>query len=102
MVGVAVVLQLDAAGRIAFARLAYTSMGPRPLRAPRGEGALVGQIPTPPTFAAAAEAAMADLEPGDDLHATRTYRLQVGQALTIRALERALLRTQSFTPRGGL
>jgi carbon-monoxide dehydrogenase medium subunit len=95
MVAVAAVLQLDTAGTIALARLAYTSMGPRPLRAPQGERALVGHAATEETFARAAQAAMADLEPGDDLHATRVYRLQVGQALTSRALQRALVRAQS-------
>jgi aerobic carbon-monoxide dehydrogenase medium subunit len=97
MVAVAVVLQLDAAGRIALARLAYTSMGPKPLRAPGGERALVGQAPTSETFARAAEIAMSDLEPDSDFHATRAYRLQVGQALTCRALERALQRAESAT-----
>jgi CO/xanthine dehydrogenase FAD-binding subunit len=101
MVAVAAVLQLDAAGNIALARLAYTSMGPRPLRAPQGERALTGQAATAETFARAAEAAMADLEPGDDFHATRAYRLQVGQALTSRALQRALVRAQSAVRRNG-
>jgi carbon-monoxide dehydrogenase medium subunit len=101
MVGVAVVLQLDVADTITSARLAYTSMGPKPLRARGGEQTLIGQQPTAETFARAAATAMADLEPSDDLHATRAYRLQVGQALTCRALERARLRAQSATRRNG-
>jgi aerobic carbon-monoxide dehydrogenase medium subunit len=92
MLAVAVVLQLDPAGKIALARLAYTSMGPKPLRAPGGERALVGEAPTAETFARAAKAAMSDLEPDSDFHATRAYRLEVGQALTCRALDRALRR----------
>ncbi len=95
MVAVAAALRLDTEGRIAFARLAYASMGPVPLRAPRGERALVGQQPTPEVLASAAREAMADLEPGDDLHATRDYRLDVGQALTRRALTRALARVSA-------
>lgn len=97
MVAVAAVLQLDSAGKIALARLAYTSMGPKSLRAPHGERELVGHGATPETFARAAEAAMVDLEPGDDLHATRAYRLHVCQALTMRALERALVRARRPT-----
>ena len=89
IVGVAAVVQLDSHGRIGFARLAYTSMGPRPLRAPRGESALLGQRPVPDVFARAAAEAMANLEPSDDQHATRGYRLDVARALTARALERA-------------
>jgi carbon-monoxide dehydrogenase medium subunit len=95
MVAVGAVLQLDGSGNIAVARLAYTSMGPKPLRAPGGERALVGEAPSAETFAHAAKAAMGDLEPSSDFHATREYRLQVGQALTCRALDRALLRARS-------
>jgi aerobic carbon-monoxide dehydrogenase medium subunit len=94
MVGVSVVLRLDADGQVAFVRLAYASMGPKPLRAGRAERALIGERPTPERFAHAAESAMADLDPDDDLHATRAYRLQVGQALTRRALARALERAR--------
>jgi carbon-monoxide dehydrogenase medium subunit len=92
MLAVSTVLRLDASGRVAFARLAYASMGPKPLRAQRAEATLLGQMPSPENFAQAAEAAMADLDPDDDLHATRAYRLHVGQALTRRALARAFAR----------
>jgi carbon-monoxide dehydrogenase medium subunit len=89
MVGVACVLQLDAQGRVSDARLAYTSMGPRPSRAPRGERALLGEMPTSEVFARAAAAAMADLEPADDQHASRAYRVHAARALTTRVLTRA-------------
>jgi len=92
MVAVAAVLRLDDQGGIAFARLAYASMGPTPLRAPSGELALVGKEPNPDNFARAAEIALSDLEPSDDLHATRAYRIDVGRALTRRALAHALER----------
>jgi carbon-monoxide dehydrogenase medium subunit len=92
MVGLAGVLQLGPGGQISHARLAYTSMGPTPLRAPRGEASLLGEKPTPEAFARAAAAAMLDLDPDDDQHATRAYRLDVAQALTSRVLTRALAR----------
>jgi carbon-monoxide dehydrogenase medium subunit len=92
MAGVAAVLQLDRAGLISLARLAYTSMGPRPLRAPTGERVLVGERPTSELFARAAAAAMRDLDPDADQHASREYRLHVANALTSRALARALER----------
>jgi carbon-monoxide dehydrogenase medium subunit len=92
LVGVAAVLQLDLEGRISLARLAYASMGPKPLRAPRGEMALLGEKPVAEVFARAAADAMADLDPGEDQHATRGYRLHVAQALTARVLARALER----------
>jgi carbon-monoxide dehydrogenase medium subunit len=92
MVGVGAVLQLDVEGRISLARLAYTSMGPRPLRAPRGEQALLGEKPVVEVFARAGLAAMSDLDPGDDQHATAGYRRHAAQALTARVLMRALER----------
>ena len=95
IVAVAGVLQLGADGRISLARLAYASMGAGPLRAPSGERALLDEQPTPEVFARAAEAAMTDLDPGDDQHATRSYRLHVAQALTARVLTRALERCRS-------
>jgi carbon-monoxide dehydrogenase medium subunit len=92
LAGVATVLQLNLAGRISQARLAYTSMGPRPLRAPTGEAALVGELPTSAVFDRAAAAAMRDLDPDEDQHASREYRAHAARALTSRALAVALER----------
>jgi len=97
MVAVAAVLQVDASNTIANARLAYLSMAPTPLRAPRAEAALRNQPATADTFASAAAAAMAELDPSDDLHASREYRLHVAQALTRRALASAQQRAQPRT-----
>jgi CO/xanthine dehydrogenase FAD-binding subunit len=95
MAAVAAILSLDTTGCIADARLAYLSMAPTPLRAPAAEAWLRGQPPEPAVFAQAAELAVAELQPGDDLHASREYRLHVAKALTRRALERARLRTHN-------
>lgn len=56
---------------VQHARLAYASMGPRPLRAYRAEAGLRGQPATEESFRAAAEAALGELDPGTDLQATR-------------------------------
>jgi CO/xanthine dehydrogenase FAD-binding subunit len=85
MVAAAATLAI-ANGAIGEARLAYLSMGPTPLRAPAAEAWLVGQVPTPAVFAQAAELAVAELRPDEDLHASREYRMRVGEALTRRAL----------------
>jgi aerobic carbon-monoxide dehydrogenase medium subunit len=95
MVAVAAVLQVNANNIVVDARLAYLSMGPTPLRAPMAEAALRNQPATPDTFAQAAAVAVGELDPGDDLHASREYRQHVGQALTRRALARALQRAQA-------
>jgi len=91
MVAVAATLALSD-GTISDARLAYLSMGPTPLRAPPAEAWLRGQLPNPDAFGHAAELAMAELQPSDDLHASREYRVHVAKALTRRALARALQR----------
>jgi aerobic carbon-monoxide dehydrogenase medium subunit len=93
LVAVAAILRLEDAETVAEARLAYLSMGPTPLRARRAEGWLVGRPPTADTFATAARLAMGELAPGDDLHASREYRLHVGEALTRRVLARAAAST---------
>jgi CO/xanthine dehydrogenase FAD-binding subunit len=92
MAAVAAILSLSD-GAISNARLAYLSMGPTPLRAPAAETWLRGQPPGADTFAHAAELAVAELQPSDDLHASREYRVHVAKALTRRALSKALIRT---------
>lgn len=94
LAGVAAVLTLDGDGTVSEVRLAYASMGPIPLRARAAEAALRGGPANDDAFAAAAEAALADLDPGDDIHADREYRRHVARALTRRALHRALARAQ--------
>jgi len=92
MVAVAAVLQVEADSTVAGARLAYGSMGPRPLRARQAEAALLGQAASAEAFAGAASIAIAELEPADDLHASGEYRRSVAHALTRRALSRAMQR----------
>jgi len=88
MVGVAAVLGVSDGG-ISDARLAYLSMGPTPLRARAAEAWLRGQPAEPGAFARAAQIATAELQPEDDLHASREYRVHVAESLTRRALQRA-------------
>jgi aerobic carbon-monoxide dehydrogenase medium subunit len=90
MVAVAAVVQVDSDLTVTDARLAYTSMGPTPMRARKAEAELIGLRATRDTFAQVAEMAIGELEPGDDLHASQEYRVHVGKALTSRALQRAL------------
>lgn len=95
LVGVAALLAVEPGGVVREARLAYASMGPRPLRAYGAERALAGQPATEASFREAAEAAVRELEPGDDLQAGRAYRLHVARVLTERTLGQALARAGS-------
>lgn len=55
LVSVAAALVIDAEGRIAAARLALGGVAHKPWRRPEAEALLVGQVPSPASFGAAAE-----------------------------------------------
>jgi CO/xanthine dehydrogenase FAD-binding subunit len=93
LVSVAALLAVNDAGTITMARLAYGSMGPRPLRAYQTEAALLGQAATAEVFAGVAPSIEGQLRPHSDLHASRDYRMDVAVALTRRALAGAAART---------
>jgi carbon-monoxide dehydrogenase medium subunit len=84
--GVAALVRLDGGGRIDAASAAYLSVGPRPLVLDL-TAACAGQ---PAGFAAAAEQAMAELDPEPDIHATADYRRHLAGVLTRRTLLEAL------------
>lgn len=90
LMGVAVVIARDAAGICSDARLAYVNAGPGPLRATRAEALLVGQAPDAQLVRACADAALEELRPGTDVHASSAYRRQLARVVTERALNRAL------------
>lgn len=86
MVGIAAWFDVDDAGKISGAGLAAIGAGDTPLRLASGEKILVGQAPGEDVFAAAAAAAIDDLHPGSDLHASADYRREVGGVLVERTL----------------
>jgi carbon-monoxide dehydrogenase medium subunit len=88
LAGVAVVL--DAAdGRARSVRMAFTGVGPVPVRVEEAEAALTDRPLTAATFAEAGRIVAARLEPDSDIHATAEYRKAVAGALTERALHLA-------------
>lgn len=92
VVGAAALVTLASDGVIADGRLVFTGMGETPVRSATAERLLVGEQPGDGVFAAAAERAVADLEPPSDIHASRAYRRTVGTVLARRALEEAARR----------
>jgi carbon-monoxide dehydrogenase medium subunit len=90
LVSCAALLKVSAANTVEEVRLAYGSMGSRPLRAYVTEDWLRGKPATPENFAAAAESIEDQLHPSSDLHASSAYRMSVAKALTRRALQDAL------------
>jgi carbon-monoxide dehydrogenase medium subunit len=92
LVGSAVTIMVDGSGTITDARLAYMSMGPTALRAHTAEMSLRGAPATAEAFARAADLAVEELTPSDDLHASADYRRHLARVLTRRNLERAATR----------
>jgi aerobic-type carbon monoxide dehydrogenase small subunit (CoxS/CutS family) len=75
--------------RVADCRLAFGSVAPTPLRAPRAEVVLRGQTLTPERIAQAAAIAAEEVSPIDDVRSTAAYRRQVVAALTVDGITRA-------------
>lgn len=90
LVSVAVQISLGAGGVIMQAGVALGAVGPTPLFSPGAAAALTGQPPKPEVLARAASAAAADARPIDDHRGSAAYRRAMVEALTRRALERAL------------
>ena len=90
LVGVAAVLTLDKKDRCQQARLVYLSAGDGPISAPEAAGMLVGEEITPELITAAADkAAVDEIDPGGDIHASSDFRRHLANVLTRRALEEA-------------
>ena len=89
MVGIAGWFDTNENGAISAAGLAAIGAGDTPLRLPSAEVALIGQAPGDAVFTNAAAAAIDDLQPGSDIHASAAYRREVGGVLVERVLKTA-------------
>ncbi len=90
LVGVAAVITLDRKERCESARLVYLSVGDGPISAPEAATLLKGEKITPDLIAAAADkAAVDEIDPGSDIHASAEFRRHLANVLTRRALEEA-------------
>jgi carbon-monoxide dehydrogenase medium subunit len=94
VVGVAAMLTLDEKGTIAKARIALGAVAPTPIRAYKAEGDLIGEPPSDELFTHAAEEAMKEAFPIDDLRGSAEYRRHLVKVLTQRALRQALARAE--------
>ena len=77
-------------GRITDAKVGLGGVADRPVRAAEAEQALIGEVPNPELFAAAAEMAATSADPTSDIHASADYRRDLTKAMVRRALERAV------------
>ena len=91
IVGVAVAMTMEGE-RCAAVRIALGSVAPYVVRAPSAEAVLAGEVPTPARIEQAAERAVADCDPIDDIRASAAYRRHGVHVLTRRLLTRAVER----------
>lgn len=90
LAGAAAVVAVDEQGRCTSARVALFSVADRPVIAEQVARTLVGQPPSAEALRAAADAAAVhDIDPTTDIHASSRYRRQLARVLTRRVLERA-------------
>lgn len=93
MMGVAVIVTLEANGICQRARLVYLNAGEGPVSAERAAGLLQGQMPSDSAIAAAASmAADHEIEPLGNVHATPAYQRHLARVLTRRVLKQAFER----------
>jgi carbon-monoxide dehydrogenase medium subunit len=91
MAGVALYYDLDS-GKAANAHIAVTGVGDHQRRLPNAEAALNGQVTTEAFAVKVGEAAAAEVEPQEDIHASAAYRRALTGTLTERALKAAITR----------
>ncbi len=75
--------------RIVDCRIAFGSVAPTPVRAPRAEQALIGQAWSEELALRAAEIAAEEVSPIDDVRSTAWYRREVARALAFDGLTAA-------------
>jgi carbon-monoxide dehydrogenase medium subunit len=90
IVAVAVRITLDKPdGVIKEARIVLSAVAPTAIRAPKAEGALVGEKPSETLFARAGEVAGTECSPISDIRGGAEYRCAMVETLTRRALSSA-------------
>ena len=94
MVGVAVVVELNANNRCDDARIALFGVGEKPERMEPAEELVREKEGSESQLAAIAQTISDDMRPLSDVHASAEYRKEVGGILTRRALENAFKRAQ--------
>ena len=99
IVGVATVIEVDAAGQCAKARLAVAGAGGTPMRASRAEEFLLGQPLTVPVLEEAGRLVSQQVEPEADLHASEDFRRHLAGTMATRALVRAAARVAQHNRR---
>ena len=94
LVGAVAVLHVAAHDVCHMARLVFFGVGERPLRLPEAEAVLQGQRLQESVLADVAHVVTTTLQPDSDIHASATYRQEVGGVLARRVLTQAWQRAR--------
>jgi carbon-monoxide dehydrogenase medium subunit len=94
--GSAVVLTLDADGKIARAGVGLTAVAETPFAATDAEAVLIGNAPSEDLFRRAGQAAGAQARPAGDIRGPVDYKRAMAAELTVRSLRSAVARALSF------
>lgn len=94
LVGSVAMVQIDAAETCQAARLVLFGVGDTPVHVASAEATLVGKRLDDTVLQEVAEVVTDALEPEGDIHASATYRKEVGGVMARRTLEQARLRAQ--------
>ena len=89
LVGAAVHVRVDSSDTVTACGIGLFGVGPKAVRAPEAEAAIVGSGPDA-DLNEIAKLAVAGLSPSDDIHASGRYRVRVGMVSVRRALAKAL------------
>ena len=95
IVGVAALVDCDAAGRCTTAALAATGAGERPTRLSSAEAILSSASLEDRVITAAAEVAAVDVDPSEDLHASAHWRRRAVVAMVATALREIAAQDQN-------
>ena len=94
--GSAVMVRLDAGGRIASAGVGLTAVAASPFAATDAEAILAGQMPSEEVFRRAGVAAGAQSTPAGDVRGPIEYKRAMAAEMTVRSLRSAVARAFSF------
>lgn len=92
IVGVAAIIGLDEGGAVNRANVVFSGCGETPVRASAVEPLLHGCAPDAAAVSETVRGAVAELQPGDDIHGSAAYRRDVAATLAERAINLALRR----------
>jgi xanthine dehydrogenase YagS FAD-binding subunit len=81
----AIVMKQDTGGKIDFIRVAMGGVGTKPWRSPEAEKALLGKVPTPSNFRAAAESALHGAKP----QSQNAFKVELAKRCLVHAMGQA-------------